>query len=136
MKTTNTNHRPGFTLMELLISAIIMSVIMSLVTSLCFRASMVWKDISHHRVAMSELSNQLEQLTQLNSKDVQLQLEQLQPSSTAGQTLSEPRLSGELVESELGKQLNLKLTWKSRHSDQSVQLSGWIKDDESAEEAE
>lgn len=128
MKTiTRTNKdRRGVSLIELLVAAVVLVSVMSLVTSLCFRISLVWQEIGHRRVAVAELSNQLERLTRMDPEDVPQALALLKPSSLLEQTLLTPQLSGDIVESELGHQIELQLNWRRRHPGKPVELVGWI----------
>ena len=124
--TGKSDFRRGLSLIELIVAAVVMVVVMNLVTTLCFRISLVWRDIGHHRVAVAELSNQLDRLTRMNSQQVLDAMKTLKPSELCERTLPEPQLSGELVQSEIGQQINLRLDWKRRHPGQPVELVGWI----------
>ncbi len=124
---TGTNKdRRGVSLIELLVAAVVLVAVMSLVTSLCFRISLVWQEIGHRRVAVAELSNQLERLTRMDPEDVPLALASLKPSALVEQTLLAPQLSGEMVESEIGHQIELQLNWRRRYPGKPVELVGWI----------
>lgn len=118
--------RRGVTMIELVVAAVVMTMVMSLITSLCFRISCIWQDTGHYRVAVAELSNQLDQLTQMSPELVLEELETLQPSEHCKRTLHDPQLDGELSQSEIGTQIRLQLNWSRRHPGQPVELVGWI----------
>ena len=118
--------RRGVTMIELVVAAVVMAVIMSLVTTLCFRISCIWQDTGHRRVAVAELSNQLDRLTQMSPELVLDALETLQPSDLSKRTLRDPQLEGELFQSEMGHRIHLQLNWSRRHPGQPVELVGWI----------
>ena len=119
-------RRSGITLLEVVVATVVLVAIMSLITTLCFRTSLVWRDIAHHRVAMAELSNQLERLTAMDHVQVRDELNSLEPSEPLMRTLNEPRLTGEMVPSKIGYQIHLRLNWKRRLPGKSVELTGWI----------
>lgn len=120
------NDREGFSLIELIVAASVMVAVMTLVTTLCIRIHRVWKEIGDHRVAVSELSNQLEHLTELDIKQLPAELEQLEVSSVLRTTLKSPTISGELRETELGPQIILQLNWTRPYTGKPVTLSGWV----------
>ena len=118
--------RSGISMLELIASAAVLTLVMSMVTGMCYRISTIWKDVGHHRVALTELSNQLDRLTLMEVDEVRQELDSLGATTTCGRTLSDPQLTGELVETELGTQINLKLNWTRLNPGAPVQLSGWI----------
>lgn len=120
------NCRRGASMIELVVAAIVMVIVMSLVTTLCFRISLVWQDIGHRRVAVAELSNQLDRLTRMNPQQVRDELQTLKPSELSKRTLREPQLTGKMVQSDAGHQINLRLDWKRHQGGQPVELVGWI----------
>ncbi len=118
--------RRGVSLIELLVSALLLMTIMSFVTTFCVQIDRVWKDIGQHRVALCELSNQLEGLTRLKPEAAQQALEALVPSETCRRTLQRPELTGNLVEDDLGMRVVLQLNWQRRYSGKPVTLAGWL----------
>lgn len=85
------NDRAAVTLLELLVSVTTLVTVMTLTTTLCFQIQRTWQDIRQHQVAVGELSNQLEHLTQLNEEQFGTALEQLTPSATCERTLRQPK---------------------------------------------
>ncbi len=118
--------RRGVTMIELVVAAVVMVVVMSLVTTLCFRISCVWQDTGHRRVAVAELSNQLDRLTQMSPQQVRDALGTLKPSELSKRTLRDLQLAGELFQSEIGHRIHLQLNWSRRHPGRPVELVGWI----------
>lgn len=119
-------HRGGFTMVEMVVSAVLLITIMSFVTSLCFRIDLVWKDIAHHRVAVGELSNQLEEITRMSTAQARAALVSMTPSAICEQTLSSPVIVGELLEDELGNRVVLQINWERRHPGKPVELAAWL----------
>lgn len=116
----------GVSMIELVVAAVVMAVVMSLVTTISYRISCSWQDTGHRRVAVAELSNQLDRLTRMSPELVLDALETLQPSELCKRTLRDPQLEGEMVPSEIGHRLHLQLNWARRHPGRPVELVGWI----------
>ena len=119
-------RRSGITVVELIISAVLLVTVMSFVTTICFRINLVWKDVNHHRVAMGELSNQLEVLTRLTRQEALAAVDAIQPSSVCASSLRNPELSGELVDDDFGSRIVLRINWDRRNPSNPVELAGWI----------
>lgn len=130
----NKRRRRGALMLELLLAAVVIMALLGFATTICYRVGLVWRDVRQHRVAVAELSNQLDLLTRMSEEDAKLMLESIAPSEYSKRTLNEPRMTGELVESKLGTQINLRLDWKRRHPGKPVELVGWIQDPQVAEE--
>ena len=117
------------TVIELVVSAMLLVTVMTFMTTLCFRVNLVWKDIGHHRVAVGELSNQLEELQRMTPEDVEDELTNLQPSELCQLTLRDPKLTGRLVKDELGNRIDLEINWTRQNPGQPIVLSAWLKTD-------
>lgn len=118
--------REGATTIELVVAAVLLMTLMTLVTTLCFRANLVWRDVSKQRVASGELANQLDQLTRLPKNQIQDALEEIEASDVCQRTLNSPRISATLIQDELGDRISLSLDWERRNPGLPVQLSGWL----------
>ena len=124
--------RRGITAIELVVSAMLLMSVMTFVTTLCFRINMVWQDIGHHRVAVGELSNQLESLQRMTPAEAQEALGTLQPSALCRRTLRDPELEGELVKDDLGNRIVLQINWTRRNPGQPIELAAWLATDSSS----
>ena len=122
--------RSGITSVELIISSILLITVISFVTTICFQINLVWKDIHHHRVAMGELSNQLEELTQLSRVSAEEAINDLQPSSVCVRSLRNPVLQGELTDDAFGTRIVLQINWDRRNPGKPIELVGWITSDQ------
>lgn len=118
--------RSGTTMVECMVAAMLLVTVISFVASLTFRIGLVWKDTAHHRVAVNELSNQLERLTLLPPEEVMAALEELRPTQLASRTLSEPKLTGQWIEDEWGGRVVLRLNWRRQHEGKPVEMVGWL----------
>lgn len=119
-------RRRGVTTIELVVSAMLLMAVMTFVTTLCFRINLVWKDIGHHRVAVGELSNQLESLQRMTPAEAQAAVESLEPSLLCRRTLRDPELEGELIADELGNRIVLQINWARRNPGQPIELAAWL----------
>jgi len=122
----NDSNRRGTTMLECVVAAGILVVAISTVTSLAFRVGRIWMDVARQRIAMNELSNQLEIITLLSVEEVPEAIDSLNPSPAATSSLVEPELSGELIQDELGDRIRLQLTWKASGPVHPVELTGWL----------
>ena len=119
-------YRRGVTSFELLVSVAILLSTVTVITSLIFKCGMIWKDVSQRRVAVAELSSQLEELTLLDAESATEKIEQLTLSATCVERLPEAQLSGTLSEDNLGVRIQLSLNWKRSVESKPVVLCGWI----------
>lgn len=119
-------RRRGFTLVELIVSASLLVVVMTFVTSLAFRIDQTWKQISHQRIAINELSNQLDRLTRLTPAELATAIDAIDVSPEARQTLLHPQLTAEEIDDELGSRVVLRLDWQRSIPGRPVELVGWL----------
>ena len=120
------SRRRGAMVMEMVVSCAVLITIMTFVTTLCFQVNRLWRSSGHHRVAMSELSNQLDRLTLMSVDEVKEEFESLEASELCSRTLQDPVLSGEVVDDQLGQRIILSLNWRRLNPGKPVELSGWI----------
>jgi len=120
--------RQGVSSIEFLVSFSVMTIVMTLATTMALNINRVWRDIEHQRLAVCELSNQLEELTQLAEEELIEKVKQIEPSEFCTQGLHEPQISGKLTSDDLGQRIDLELIWKQQPVDRKVRLSGWARD--------
>ena len=126
-------NRNGITTIELMISAVSLLTIMSVVSTLGVRINGVWKDIGHRRIAVCELSNQLDHLTRLSVDELEKELSSLEPSEHCARLLRNAKLQGTTESDALGTRILLSLNWDRRHAGTPVQLAAWIPSDPKGE---
>jgi len=119
-------HRPGFTVTEMLVSALLLISVMSLVGPLAVGSDRLWQDARHGRFALEELSSQLDRLTGLSGDQLQAALAALAPSEYAREALPKPQLSGRIVHDQDGRRLVLQLTWQRPAAPGHCTLVGWL----------
>ncbi len=113
--------------MELVVACTLLASVMTLFVPTVIRSGHARRDLRHHRLALDELSNQMEQLTQLSAEELSSGVEQLQLSEIASGALPDARLSASLVESEDGLRLTLQLAWgNTGRRTNPLTLNTWI----------
>ena len=127
----------GFTVTELIVCVAVLLTVMTVSTSMFFQTQRIWQDIRHHRIAVSELSNQLDRLTRLTQQELEAELAKLRPSALCAEALRDPELTGVVNDDSVGTRITLKIKWKRRHGEKPITLCGWLnKNKESATEGQ
>ena len=127
-KLTQQAHRHGFTVTEMLVSALLLTTVMSVVGPLAVRGDRLWQDARHGRLALEELSSQLDRLTCLAEEQRQAALAELAPSEYARGALPNPQLTAQIVRDRDGRRLVLQLTWDRPAAPGRMTLVGWIRE--------
>lgn len=120
-----TKQRRGVSSIEFLVSFSVMATVMTFATTMTLNISRVWRDIEHQRLAVCELSNQLEEITRLRGESLVERVGQIEPSGFCKQGLDEPRISAKISSDSLGQRIDLELAWERRPAEKKVRLSGW-----------
>ena len=127
---SNTRHsrkcRRGFLMTELIVAATLLIAVMSVVTPLAVRSGRLWQDSRHYRLAIEELSNQLERLTALNARQRKIAVQKLALSPEISTVLPNPVLSAETLADEDGIRLVLHLSWDRLGKNNPVAMVAWI----------
>jgi hypothetical protein len=120
--------RRGTTLLECIVAASILSVAMGTVTMAVFRIGRIWTDTGHYRIALQEVSNHLEALSQLPPDQIQTAIDSLALSPAVGRSLVDAKFSGELIQDEFGDRVKLALTWGDERKTRPIQMTAWLAD--------
>lgn len=134
-KLQQINHcqRRGLVAMEMLVAIVVLCATVTVVTGLLFKCGMIWRDVSQYRVAVHELSAQLEELTLMDANSVTERIDQLKPSAVSAERLPDAKLSGLLVRDSLGTRVELSINWKRMVESKPVVLCGWLIESEDSE---
>ena len=124
------HRRSGVTMIECVVAASVLLVAMGTVTTMSFRVGRLWMDVGNQRIAMSELTNTLELITELPRDEIDQALANLIPSPTAEARFDQPELIAERVRDEFGDRVILSLSWNAAYPIRAVQLVGWIETEE------
>lgn len=115
-------------MVETLVAIVLLTVTVSMIAAMSVRIHHIWKEISHRRVAVAELNNQLELLTRLPLAELDQAIRNLQVSDACLSILSEVTLEGETIEDPLGTRVTLRINWQRKVPGKPLQLSGWVSD--------
>jgi len=118
--------RRGTTLLECIVAASILSVAIGTVTTAVFRIGRIWTNTGHYRIALQEVSNHLESLTQLPPEQVQPAIDSLAVSSAVAVSLVDAKLTGELVQDDFGDRVKLELSWRDGQSVRPIRMTAWL----------
>ncbi len=123
----------GVTLVEVLVAILLSTVVVSMIASMSVRIQHIWKEINHRRIALTELNNQLEELTRLPHDQMLSALGNLQADTACQTVLDDVRLEGEAIPDQLGTRITLRINWQRRVPGLPLQLSGWLIDNSTTE---
>jgi hypothetical protein len=134
--------RKGASNIEVLVAFTLLTSVLSLSTPLVVRHGRVLAAARHYRLAVDELSNQLERLAALPADEVESMLDDLTPSEFIAAALRGAKLSGKLEAGDIGHRLTLQMVWdEPGRAAAPVSMTGWLiprstpADTQSAQEA-
>jgi hypothetical protein len=123
--------------LDLLVSFTLLITVMSVATPMVVRHGRLLRSQRDYRLALDELSNQLERLSALPAGELPTAVAEIAPSSFVAQRLPGAKLSGELEPAELGVRLTLRLSWNDGERHQApLSLAAWVFPDSSRSDAE
>ena len=109
----HSRSRLGTTIAEFVVACALLGSLMLFVVPSAIRIGRLQQALRHERIAMDEVTNQLDRLTQLPVDQLKQQVDNLTPSEFALSGLPNPGLSGTLRNSEGGYRLALEISWDS-----------------------
>jgi hypothetical protein len=114
-------------MIDLLVSFTLLIAVLSVATPLVVRHGRLLESQRHYRVALDELSIQMERLTALPADKLARAVQEVAPSSYAAECLPEAELKGEIHSEEYGRRVVLTLSWSEPgRRDAPVMLVGWV----------
>jgi len=120
-------RRRGTSSFEVLVSFTLLSSVLAFATPLVVRHGRLMAGQRHYRLALDELSNQIERLSAMPADQLSAAVENLAPSEFAAEHLPGAELSGELAAQELGRRLTLRLKWdEPQRKSAPLRLTAWI----------
>lgn len=120
--------RRGTTSLEVIVAFTLLSGVTTVAFPLVVAHGRLLKSQRNYRIALDELSNQLDRANTLSLDELPAAIERLSPSPQAAQRLPGAKLRGELAESQLGSRLTLEIWWDEPNRQAApVRLTGWIK---------
>ncbi len=114
-------------MIELIVAFSLLATVLSLAASLVVRHDRLLTSHRHYRLALDELSNQLDRLTALSDTERTAALEQLSPSPFAQARLPGVELQYELRPLDIGERLTLRVLWdEPQRRAAPVSMAAWI----------
>lgn len=129
---TNFRHRlggrwrVGSTISELLVASSLLVTTVAMIGAATVNAHRLLHSGREYRVAVDELSNQMEYLLSIDSQRLASAIESLQPTAHAQSLLDAPSITGEIIESDDGRRLELQLQWTRPGEAAPLLLVGWL----------
>ncbi len=119
----------GVTAIEILVSFTLLTAVLSAAVPLVARHSRLLAEQRSYRIALDELSNQLERITHLPSTEVPAAIETLALSQLAESRLADAALEASHQVDAIGTRVTLSLAWgdPARRAAPLV-LTGWVVD--------
>jgi hypothetical protein len=119
--------RPATTSLELIVALTLLCGLLSCSTPLLVKHGRLLNAQRDYRLALDELSNQLERLSALPEKELEDAVKQLTPSSFAKAHLPGAELRGQLDSLDIGRRVVLRLSWDEPQRRQApVALAAWF----------
>lgn len=119
--------RSGTSTIEVLVAFTLLTSVLALSVPLVVRHGRVLLTARHYRLAVDELSNQLERLTSLPEAELQPALARLTPSTFTAARLPGAMLSGALEPADVGQRLTLKIVWdEPQRQAAPVSMAAWV----------
>jgi hypothetical protein len=120
-------HRPGSTALEALVAFTLLSGALTFATPLVVQHSRLLKAQRNYRLALDEVSNQIERLSLLPTDELAGALSQLKPSELIAAKLPGAELSSKLDDLDIGRRLTLRLSWQGPQGiPTTVSLATWV----------
>ena len=123
----NTSHRrQGLMTLELLVSAGLLVCMIGVLTPLTVRSGRLLDDSRQVRIALGELSNQIEVLTTYEGERLQAALAELTPSEAIRNALPGAALHGEIKDDGGDARLILTIDWDRPVKSAPLSLVAWL----------
>lgn len=126
MRRRKTPYRRGVITFELLVSAGLLVCMIGVLAPLTARLGRMMNDGRHVRIALSELSNQIDVLTTYDRERLTEELENLTPSEEIRHALPKAKLGGEVQSNADGTRLILTIDWERPVKSTPLSLVAWL----------
>jgi len=122
------HDRRGTSALEVLVAFTLLSSVLALSTPLVVAHGRLLKAQRDYRLALDELSNQLDRLTVLPEPDLPQALAELAASPLTASRLPGATLRGHLADAGLGKRVTLEIWWDEPNRQAApLRLAAWVR---------
>jgi hypothetical protein len=118
-------RRCGSTSYEVLVAFTLLTTLLSLSLSSMVRHGRLLTSEQNYRLALDELSNQLDRLTALPGNELSTAVKELQLTPFTAERLSDAKLVGEIAPTDIGQRVTLRLTSRGSNG-LNVSMAGWM----------
>ena len=119
--------RRGATITEFVVACSLLGSMMLVIVPAAIRIGRVQQAIRQDRIALDEIMNRMDRLTQLSLHQLNHEIDRLTPSEFAMSGLPDPKLSGSLQNSEEGYRLALDISWnRPGRRESPLTMATWI----------
>lgn len=121
------SRRQGASSLEVVVAFTLLTSVLALAAPLIVAHNRLLIAQRHYRVALAEISNQLERLSLLSATELPAAVEKLSPSEFAAERLPGAKLNGDVQETTFGQRVSLELSWDEINRDAApVRLTTWL----------
>ena len=120
-------RRRGALAIEVLVACSLLLAMIGLMATLTSRIGGIVKETRYYRLAINELSNQMERLSSMERTECESALEHLSVSPEIRESLDEAQFQGRLLDDSDGVRIVLELNWNRNGPAVPVSLVGWLK---------
>lgn len=118
--------RRALVLLETIVAALLVLALLSVAAPMIVQSARIWKQTRHYQFAGDELSGQMDRLIAMPAPARMEALEELSVSPEVSNVLHDAMLTGNVVQDDDGKRIELTITWEQAVSGPSVKLVAWI----------
>lgn len=125
-RATGRQLRRGWGMLDMFVAFTLLVATITVVTPLLVRHGRLLESQRHYRIALEELTSQLDRLTVLPLEQTPDAVDRLKPSEFLAEKLPGAELTAKLATIEDGTRITLSLSWNAPgRRDAPVMLSGW-----------
>jgi len=111
--------RPAMALLEIIVAATLITTGLAVIAKLTIASGRMWMQTRHERLALEELSNQLELLVAMQRNDRDEAIANLTPSPHITSSLVGASLEADFLRDQDGSRIALTIRWGDQHEESS-----------------
>jgi hypothetical protein len=119
--------REGLSSLEVIVSLTLLGSVLALSTPLIVAHGRLLKTQRNYRLALDELSNQIDRMSVLPLTDLPGAIDEIAPSALAAERLPGAALRGQLAETDFGRRLTLEIWWDEPNRQAApLRMTAWV----------
>lgn len=121
------NHRRAITSFEVLVAFSLIATVISLSVPLIVRHGRLLATARHYRLAVEELTNQLERIAALPPADIDAAVADIKVTDFTAEKLPGAELTAEIHDAEWGRRLTLHIVWdEPQRRETPLAMTAWL----------